>query len=47
MMVRIKLQIIKQNKDSLTAEVLNDGIISNNKGVNIPGVILTYFFINN
>jgi len=37
---RIKLQIIKQDKESLTAEVLNDGIISNNKGVNIPGVIL-------
>ena len=37
---RIKLQIIKQNKDSLSTEVLNDGVISNNKGVNIPGVIL-------
>jgi len=37
---RIKLQIIKQDEESLTAEVLNDGIISNNKGVNIPGVIL-------
>ena len=37
---KIKLQIIKQNIDSLTTEVLNDGIISNNKGVNIPGVIL-------
>ena len=37
---RIKLQIIKQEKKSLTTEVLNSGIISNNKGVNIPGVIL-------
>ena len=37
---RIKLQIIKQENHSLTAEVLNDGIISNNKGVNIPGIIL-------
>ena len=37
---RIKLQIIKQEKKSLTAEVLNNGIISNNKGVNIPGVVL-------
>ena len=37
---RIKLQIIKQEKKSLTTEVLNSGIISNNKGVNIPGVVL-------
>ena len=37
---KIKLQIIKQNKESLITEVLNDAIISNNKGVNIPGVIL-------
>jgi len=37
---RIKLQIIKQDKESLITEVLNDAIISNNKGVNIPGVIL-------
>ena len=26
--------------NNLTTEVLNDGVISNNKGVNIPGVIL-------
>ena len=37
---RIRLQIIEQNKDSLITEVLNDGVISNNKGVNIPDVIL-------
>ena len=37
---RIKLQIINQSINSLTTEVLNDGIISNNKGVNIPGIIL-------
>ena len=37
---RIKLQIISQKKDTLITEVLNDGIISNNKGVNVPGVIL-------
>ena len=37
---RIKLQILEQSKNVLTAEVLNDGFISNNKGVNIPGVIL-------
>jgi len=37
---RIKLQIINQKTNILTTEVLNDGIISNNKGVNIPGVII-------
>mgnify|MGYP000173622970 FL=1 len=37
---RIRLQVIEQNKDSLITEVLNDGEISNNKGVNIPDVIL-------
>ena len=37
---RVRLQIIQQNKDSLITEVLNDGVISNNKGVNIPDVIL-------
>ena len=37
---RIKLQIINQQKDLLITEVLVDGIISNNKGINIPGVIL-------
>ena len=44
---KIKLQIIKQNIDSLTTEVLNDGIISNNKGVNIPGVILPISSLTN
>lgn len=37
---RIKLQINRQEKKFLETEVMNDGIISNNKGVNIPGVIL-------
>ena len=37
---RIRLQVIEQKKDSLITEVLNDGVISNNKGVNIPDVIL-------
>lgn len=37
---RIRLQVIKQKSDQLITEVLNDGIISNNKGVNIPDVIL-------
>ena len=37
---RIRLQVIEQYKDQLITEVLNDGVISNNKGVNIPDVIL-------
>ena len=37
---RIRLQVIEQKSDQLITEVLNDGIISNNKGVNIPDVIL-------
>jgi len=37
---RIKLQIKEQSKEFLLTEVLNDGIISNNKGVNIPDIIL-------
>ena len=37
---RIRLQIVEQKKDSLITEVLNDAEISNNKGVNIPDVIL-------
>jgi len=37
---RVKMQIIEQKKDSLIAEVLNDGEISDNKGVNIPDAIL-------
>ena len=37
---KIKLQIKEQKKDFLLTEVLNDGIISNNKGVNIPDIIL-------
>ncbi len=37
---RIRLQVIEQNNDNLVTEVLNDAVISNNKGVNIPDVIL-------
>ena len=37
---RIRLQVIEQNNDSLVTEILNDAEISNNKGVNIPDVIL-------
>ena len=44
---KIKLQIIKQNNDRLTAEVLNEGIISDNKGVNIPGIILPISSLTN
>ena len=37
---KIRLQIIKQQNDNLITEVLNDGILSDNKGINIPGIIL-------
>lgn len=37
---RVKLQVLEQSKDELKTEVLNDGVISNNKGINIPGIIL-------
>ena len=37
---RIRLQVIEQHKNQLITEVLNDGLISNHKGVNIPDVIL-------
>ena len=36
----IRLQVLEQYKDQLITEVLNDGIICNNKGVNIPDTIL-------
>ena len=37
---KIKMQILEQSDDKLIAEVLNDGQISNNKGINIPDAIL-------
>ncbi len=37
---RIRLQVIEQHNDHLITEILNDAEISNNKGVNIPDVIL-------
>jgi pyruvate kinase len=37
---RIRLQVIEQSADKLITEILNDAEISNNKGVNIPDVIL-------
>ncbi len=37
---RIRLQVIEQSNNKLVTEVLNDAEISNNKGVNIPDVIL-------
>ena len=37
---RIRLQVIEQSNHKLVTEVLNDAEISNNKGVNIPDVIL-------
>jgi len=37
---KIKMQIIDQKKDSLIAEVMNDGEISDSKGLNIPDLVL-------
>lgn len=37
---KIKMQIIEQHKDYLITELLNDGIISDSKGVNIPDTVL-------
>ena len=37
---RIKMQITEQHKDFLITELLNDGIISDSKGINIPDTIL-------
>jgi len=37
---KIKMQIIEQYEKKLIAEVLNDGEISDNKGINIPDAIL-------
>ena len=37
---RIRLQVIEQHKDHLITEVLNNAEISDNKGVNIPDIIL-------
>ena len=39
---KLKMQIIEQKKDYLIAELINDGIISNNKGVNIPDLSLIH-----
>ena len=37
---KIKLQIVEQHTDYVITELLNDGIISDGKGVNIPNTIL-------
>ena len=37
---KIKLQIVEQHKDHLITELLNNGIISDSKGVNVPDTIL-------
>lgn len=37
---KLKFEVLKKEKDALTLKVLKGGLIKNNKGVNIPGVIL-------
>ena len=44
---KIKLQIIEQHKDYLITELLNDGIISDSKGVNVPNTILPISSLTN
>ncbi len=44
---RIKLQVIENSKTSIKTEVLNNGTLSNNKGVNIPDIILPIESITN
>ena len=44
---KIKMQIIEQNKNFITAEVLNNGTISDNKGVNIPDAVLPISSLTN
>ena len=40
MMEELDFKLLNKIKINLITEVLNDGVISNNKGVNIPDVIL-------
>lgn len=42
----LELVVLEKNETDLVCEVLNDGVISNNKGVNIPGAHLSMPFIS-
>ena len=44
---KIKMQIIEQNKEYLITELLNEGIISDSKGVNIPDTVLPISSLTN
>ena len=44
---RIKMQILEQKNDYLITELINDGIIANNKGVNIPDTVLPISSLTN
>lgn len=43
---KLILLIKESKKDYMKVEVLNDGVISDNKGINAPGVILTMPFVS-
>ncbi len=43
---KIDLEITKVNKDSIVCTVLNEGDISNRKGVNVPGVKLSLPYLS-
>lgn len=42
----IAMKVISKNDTDVVCKILNDGVISNNKGVNIPGAHLTMPFIS-
>lgn len=42
----IGMKVIEKNDTDIVCEVLNDGVISNNKGVNVPGAHLSMPFIS-
>lgn len=42
----IAMKVISKNETDVVCEILNDGFISDNKGVNIPGAHLTMPFIS-
>lgn len=43
---KVILQILEAKPDSMKLQVLNDGDISDNKGINAPGVVLTMPFVS-
>ncbi len=42
----IAMKVIEKDDESVKCEVLNDGVVSNNKGVNLPGTDISMPFIS-